>query len=61
MRRLLCEGGARVFANLLDAHLVDEEFVTLSPASSAVRRTCSGPATPKAWRGCRPLRLVPFR
>ncbi|MCB0072972.1 MAG: dihydrofolate reductase family protein [Caldilineaceae bacterium] len=32
VRRLLCEGGARVFANLLDAHLVDEEFVTLSPS-----------------------------
>ncbi|MBI3960351.1 MAG: dihydrofolate reductase family protein, partial [Chloroflexi bacterium] len=28
---LLCEGGARVFANLLDAGLVDEEFVTFCP------------------------------
>jgi 5-amino-6-(5-phosphoribosylamino)uracil reductase len=28
---LLCEGGARVFAAMLDAHLVDEEFVTLCP------------------------------
>ena len=28
---LLCEGGARVFANLLDAGLVDEEFVTYCP------------------------------
>lgn len=32
VRNLLCEGGARVFANLLDAHLVDEEFVTLAPS-----------------------------
>lgn len=32
VRNLLCEGGARVFANMLDAHLIDEEFVTLSPA-----------------------------
>ncbi len=31
VRNLLCEGGARVFANMLDAHLIDEEFVTLSP------------------------------
>ncbi len=28
---LLCEGGANVFANLLDAGLVDEEFVTWCP------------------------------
>jgi 5-amino-6-(5-phosphoribosylamino)uracil reductase len=28
---LLCEGGARVFANLLDAGLIDEEFVTYCP------------------------------
>ncbi|MCB0187184.1 MAG: dihydrofolate reductase family protein, partial [Caldilineaceae bacterium] len=31
VRSLLCEGGSRVFANLLDAHLIDEEFVTLCP------------------------------
>lgn len=31
VHHLLCEGGARVFANLLDAGLVDEEFVTLCP------------------------------
>ena len=31
VRHLLCEGGARVFANLLDAGLVDEEFITLCP------------------------------
>ncbi len=31
VRHLLCEGGARVFANLLDAGLVDEEFVTWCP------------------------------
>ena len=31
IRNLLCEGGARVFANLLDAGLVDEEFVTYCP------------------------------
>ena len=31
VRNLLCEGGARVFANMLDAGLVDEEFVTLCP------------------------------
>ncbi len=31
VRHLLCEGGARVFANMLDAHLVDEEFVALCP------------------------------
>lgn len=41
VRNLLCEGGARVFANLLDAHLVDEEFVTLSP--SFVGRTPEEP------------------
>ena len=28
---LLCEGGSRVFANMLDAGLIDEEFVTLCP------------------------------
>lgn len=31
VRTLLCEGGSRVFANMLDAGLVDEEFVTLCP------------------------------
>ncbi len=31
IRHLLCEGGASVFANLLDAGLVDEEFVTWCP------------------------------
>jgi len=31
INNLLCEGGARVFANMLDAHLVDEEFVTFCP------------------------------
>jgi len=31
IRNLLCEGGARVFANLLDAGLVDEEFLTYCP------------------------------
>ncbi|MCB0063412.1 MAG: dihydrofolate reductase family protein [Caldilineaceae bacterium] len=31
VHNLLCEGGSRVFANLLDAHLIDEEFVTLCP------------------------------
>ena len=31
IRHLLCEGGATVFANLLDAGLVDEEFVTWCP------------------------------
>lgn len=31
IRHLLCEGGANVFANLLDAGLIDEEFVTLCP------------------------------
>jgi len=28
---LLCEGGARLFANMLQAKLIDEEFVTLCP------------------------------
>ena len=31
IRRLLCEGGPRVYASLLAAHLVDDEFLTLSP------------------------------
>src|SRR5690606_24087799 len=31
VHNLLCEGGARVFAGLLDAGLVDEEFVTWCP------------------------------
>ncbi|MBX3053117.1 MAG: dihydrofolate reductase family protein [Caldilineaceae bacterium] len=31
IHNLLCEGGARVFANFLDAGLVDEEFITLCP------------------------------
>lgn len=31
VRHLLCEGGARVFANLLNAGLVDEEFLTYCP------------------------------
>jgi riboflavin biosynthesis pyrimidine reductase len=31
IRNLLCEGGARVFANMLDAGLIDEEFVTFCP------------------------------
>jgi riboflavin biosynthesis pyrimidine reductase len=30
-RQLLCEGGATLFANLLDQALVDEEFVTWCP------------------------------
>lgn len=31
VRHLLCEGGARVFAGMLDAGLVDEEFLTWCP------------------------------
>lgn len=31
VRNLLCEGGAHLFAGLLDAGLVDEEFVTWCP------------------------------
>lgn len=31
VRHLLCEGGAAVLANMLDAGLVDEEFVTWCP------------------------------
>lgn len=31
VRNLLCEGGSRVFANMLDSGLIDEEFVTLCP------------------------------
>lgn len=31
VRSLLCEGGSRVFANMLNAGLIDEEFVTLCP------------------------------
>ena len=31
VRNLLCEGGSRVFAAMLDAKLIDEEFVTLCP------------------------------
>jgi riboflavin biosynthesis pyrimidine reductase len=31
VRHLLCEGGAHVFAGLLDAGLIDEEFVTWCP------------------------------
>ncbi len=31
IRHLLCEGGARVFANFLNAGLIDEEFVTWCP------------------------------
>lgn len=31
VQTLLCEGGSRVMANLLDAGLVDEEFVTFCP------------------------------
>lgn len=31
IRRLLCEGGPRVYASLLAANLVDDEFLTLSP------------------------------
>lgn len=31
VKSLLCEGGSRVLANLLDAGLVDEEFVTFCP------------------------------
>ena len=31
IRHLLCEGGARVFAAMLDAGLIDEEFVTFCP------------------------------
>jgi len=31
VRNLLCEGGARLFANMLDAGLIDEEFVTFCP------------------------------
>ena len=31
INNLLCEGGSRVFANMLDAGLIDEEFVTWCP------------------------------
>lgn len=31
VRNLLCEGGARAFASMLDAGLIDEEFVTFCP------------------------------
>jgi riboflavin biosynthesis pyrimidine reductase len=31
VRHLLCEGGAHVLANMLQARLINEEFVTLSP------------------------------
>ncbi len=31
VRNLLCEGGARTFAAMLDAGLIDEEFVTFCP------------------------------
>ncbi|MEM7029899.1 MAG: dihydrofolate reductase family protein [Chloroflexota bacterium] len=31
IRKLLCEGGAKVMAGMLEAQLIDEEFVTLSP------------------------------
>lgn len=31
VRTLLCEGGARVFGGMLDAGLIDEEFVTYCP------------------------------
>jgi riboflavin biosynthesis pyrimidine reductase len=31
VHNLLCEGGARVFAGMLDAGLIDEEFVTWCP------------------------------
>ncbi|MEZ4621025.1 MAG: dihydrofolate reductase family protein [Caldilineaceae bacterium] len=31
VHNLLCEGGSRVFAGMLDAGLIDEEFVTLCP------------------------------
>lgn len=31
VRNLLCEGGARLFASMLDAGLIDEEFVTFCP------------------------------
>ncbi|MEZ4861883.1 MAG: dihydrofolate reductase family protein [Caldilineaceae bacterium] len=31
VRNLLCEGGARTFGAMLDAALIDEEFVTLCP------------------------------
>lgn len=31
VRHLLCEGGARLFGSMLDAGLIDEEFVTFCP------------------------------
>ncbi len=31
VRNLLCEGGPRLFGSMLDAHLIDEEFVTFCP------------------------------
>ncbi|MBX3015627.1 MAG: dihydrofolate reductase family protein [Caldilineaceae bacterium] len=31
VRNLLCEGGARLFGSMLDAQLIDEEFVTFCP------------------------------
>ncbi|HZT16170.1 MAG TPA: dihydrofolate reductase family protein [Gaiellaceae bacterium] len=41
LRRILCEGGPTLFGSLLDAGLVDELFVTLSPvvAGRATGRT----------------------
>ena len=38
VRALLCEGGPTVFGSLLDEGLVDELFLTLSPAAGGGRR-----------------------
>lgn len=50
MRRLLCEGGPRLFASLLAAGAVDELCLTLSPVlagGSAIRITAGPPLPPQ--------------
>ena len=49
-RRLLCEGGPRLFASLLAAGAVDELCLTLSPllvAGDSPRLTCGPLAAPQ--------------
>lgn len=44
IRRLLCEGGPRLYAGLLADRLVDDEFLTLSPVIMGAAPTATRPS-----------------
>jgi riboflavin biosynthesis pyrimidine reductase len=58
LTRVLCEGGPTLFGSLVDADLVDELCVTISPSLEAgdARRIATGPTPPRAMHLAHVLR-----